>query len=130
MRMFRFGGPGFTSSDRGCGRGMAWQAMLWQASHIQSRGRRAWMLAQGQSSSAKRGGLAADVSSELIFLKNKKSYRKKQLLGKQTGLQAQVESSPAQGRTTTHLPPFALSSATPPLTLQLLSLAICGTMWL
>ena len=30
------------------------------------------MLAQGQSSSAKRGGLAADVSSELIFLKKKK----------------------------------------------------------
>ena len=28
------------------------------------------MLAQGQSSSAKRGGLAADVSSGLIFLKN------------------------------------------------------------
>ena len=27
------------------------------------------MLAQGQSSSAKRGGLAADVSSGLIFLK-------------------------------------------------------------
>ena len=27
------------------------------------------MLAQGQSSSAKRGGLAADVSSELIFQK-------------------------------------------------------------
>ena len=32
------------------------------------------MLAQGQSSSAKRGGLAADVSSELIFLKTKKIY--------------------------------------------------------
>ena len=30
------------------------------------------MLAQGQSSSAKRGGLAADVSSGLIFLKRKK----------------------------------------------------------
>ena len=28
----------------------------------------AWRLAQGQSSSAKRGGLAADVSSWLIFL--------------------------------------------------------------
>ena len=27
------------------------------------------MLAQGQSSSAKRGGLAADISSALIFLK-------------------------------------------------------------
>ena len=31
-----------------------WQAMLWQASHIQSRGRWAWTLAQGQSSSEKR----------------------------------------------------------------------------
>ena len=30
------------------------------------------MLAQGQSSSAKRGGLAADISSGLIFLKTKK----------------------------------------------------------
>ena len=30
------------------------------------------MLAQGQSSSVKRGGLAADVSSGLIFLKKKK----------------------------------------------------------
>ena len=30
------------------------------------------MLAQGQSSSAKRGGLAADVSSGIIFLKKKK----------------------------------------------------------
>ena len=33
------------------------------------------MLAQGQSSSAKRGGLAADVSSGLIFLKKKFSKR-------------------------------------------------------
>ena len=31
----------------------ACQAMLWWVSHIQSRGRWAWMLAQGQSSSAK-----------------------------------------------------------------------------
>ena len=30
------------------------------------------MLAQGQSSSAKRGGLVADVSSGLIFLKKQK----------------------------------------------------------
>ena len=49
----------------------ACQAMLWQASHIESRGGWAWMLAQGQSSLAKRGGLAAD-SSGLIFLKKKK----------------------------------------------------------
>ena len=33
------------------------------------------MLAQGQSSSTKRGGLEADVSSALNFLKRKKKYR-------------------------------------------------------
>ena len=49
--------------------------MLWQTSHIQSRGRWAWMLAQGQSSSAKRGGWAADVSSGLIFLKKKRKKK-------------------------------------------------------
>ena len=48
------------------------QAMLYQASHIQSRGRWARMSAQGQSSSAKRGGLVANVSSGLIFLKKEK----------------------------------------------------------
>ena len=47
--------------------------MLWQASHIQNRGRWAQMLAQGQSSSAERGGVAMDVSPGLIFLKKKKS---------------------------------------------------------
>ena len=44
--------------------------------HIKSRGRWAWMLAQGQLSSAKRGGLAAAVSSGLIFLKKKKRQRR------------------------------------------------------
>ena len=34
------------------------------------------MLAQGQSSSAKRGGLAADVSSGLISLKKQKKQQK------------------------------------------------------
>ena len=48
----------------------AYQAMLWQVSHIQNRGGLAQTLAH-QSSSAKTGGLAADVSSELIFLKKK-----------------------------------------------------------
>ena len=43
----------------------AYQAMLWQASHMENGGRWAQMLAQGQSSSAKRGGLAVDVSSGL-----------------------------------------------------------------
>ena len=41
------GGPGFAGSDPGCGHGTAWQAMLWYASHIESRGRWAQMLAQG-----------------------------------------------------------------------------------
>ena len=36
------------------------------------RGRWAWMLAQGQSSSAKAGGWAGDVSSGLIFLKKRR----------------------------------------------------------
>ena len=47
----------------------AYQAMLWQGSQIKNGGRWARMLAQGQSSSAKRGGLVADVTSGLIFLK-------------------------------------------------------------
>ena len=68
------GGLGFADLDPGCGHGTAWHAMLWQASHIQSRGRWARMLAQGQSSSAKRGGLAVDVSSGLIFLKKKEEF--------------------------------------------------------
>ena len=64
---------GFSGSDPGCRHGTAWQkAMLWSASHGYSRGRWAWMLAEGQSSSAKSGGLAADVSSGLIFLKKRK----------------------------------------------------------
>ena len=51
--------------------------MLWQASHIESRGRWARMLAQGQSSLVKRGRLAADVSSGLICSKknNKQQNR-------------------------------------------------------
>ena len=53
------------------------QVMLWQASYMQSRGRWAWMLAQSQSSSAKRGGLVVDVSSELIFLKKVKKEKEK-----------------------------------------------------
>ena len=61
--------PGFAGSDPGC------EHMHRLASHAvagipyKNRGRWARMLAQGQPSSAKRGGLAADVSSGLIFLK-------------------------------------------------------------
>ena len=40
------------------------------------------MLAQGQSSSAKRGGLATDVSSGLIFLKKKKEKTKRKTLSR------------------------------------------------
>ena len=58
----------------------SWVQTAWQTPccgrcpTYKSRGRWAWMLAQGQSSSAKRGGLAV-VSSGLIFLKkqNKKN---------------------------------------------------------
>ena len=42
-------------------------------SHTKSSGRWALMLAQGKSSSAKRGGLAVDVSSGLLFLKQNKT---------------------------------------------------------
>ena len=79
--MFGFAGPGFAGSDPGCGHGTAWWAMLWQASHMWGRGGWARMLAQGQSSSAKRGGLVADVSSGLIFLKKKKEKRNSDLVG-------------------------------------------------
>ena len=58
----------------------AGQAVLWQVSHIESRGRWAWRLAQGQSSSAKKGRLVVDISSGLIFLKKKKRRRQKILL--------------------------------------------------
>ncbi|WP_373401869.1 hypothetical protein, partial [Klebsiella pneumoniae] len=48
------------------------------ASHIQSRGRLAQMLAQGLSSSSKkRGRFTTDVSSGLIFLSKKKRRRRR-----------------------------------------------------
>ena len=57
------------------------------------------MLAQGQSSSAKRGGLAADVSSGLIFLKKEKEKKILELASSQPGLQwnphAQWQLSPS-----------------------------------
>ena len=65
------GGRGSASLDPGCRPDTAWHAMLWEASHVKSRGRWARMLAQGQASSAKRGGLAV-VSSGLKVLKKKK----------------------------------------------------------
>ena len=34
VRTFHFGSPGFARSDPRYGHGTAWQAMLWQASHI------------------------------------------------------------------------------------------------
>ena len=48
------------------------------------------MLAQGQSSSAKRGGLAADVSSGLIFLKQKQKQKQKLDLPSVVPIAAQV----------------------------------------
>ena len=41
------------------------------ATHIQTRGRLAWMLAQDESSPAKRGRLATDVTTGQIFLSQK-----------------------------------------------------------
>ena len=72
LSLHALGSPGFPSSNPGCRHGTAWHTILWKASHIESRGKWAWKLAQRQSSSAKRGGLAGDVSSGLIFLKKKK----------------------------------------------------------
>ena len=48
------------------------QAMLWQTTYVQNRGRLAQKLAQDQSSSSKRGGLATDISSGPISLTKKK----------------------------------------------------------
>ena len=55
----------------------AYQTMLWQVFHTQNGGRWGLMLAQGQSSSAKRGGLAVDISSGLICLGNKKKRERR-----------------------------------------------------
>ena len=71
--MFRFGGLGFAGLDARCRHGTAWHAMLGR--HPTYRGRWAWMLAKGQSFSAKRGGLSTDVSSGPIFLTKKKRER-------------------------------------------------------
>ena len=51
------------------------------------------MLAQGQSSSAKRGGLVADVSLGLIFLKKNKNKNKNKPLLKieGQGIKNQIE---------------------------------------
>ena len=53
------------------------------------------MLAQGQSSSAKRGGLGVDVSSGLIFLKKlKKEFSKKNIESTSKGHRSQIERAP------------------------------------
>ena len=44
------------------------------------------MLAQGQSSLAKRGGMAADVSSGLIFLKKRKKEKEMKSKGQPSGI--------------------------------------------
>ena len=69
FRALCFGSPGFTGLDPGCGLTHSLSSHAVAASHVQSRGRWAWILAQGQSSSnKKRGGLAEVVSSGQIFL--------------------------------------------------------------
>ena len=52
------------------------------------------MLAQGQSSSARGGGLAADVSSGLIFLKRKKKKQKPTKQKKLTELKERHDTNP------------------------------------
>ena len=64
----------------------AYQAMLWQLSQIQNGGRLAQMSTQGQSSSAKREGLATDVSSELNFLKTKTKERDRNHINKENSI--------------------------------------------
>ena len=67
-----FGGLGFMSSNRQCGPALLISHAV-EASHMQSRGTLAQMLAQGWSSSSKKRGLAKDVSSGRIFLTKKKN---------------------------------------------------------
>ena len=55
------------------------------------------MLAQGQSSSAKRGGLA-DVSSGLIFLKTKKKKQQQQKSGREPRPEAFIGVSAGKAR--------------------------------
>ena len=65
-----FGGLGFTGSDPRCGPTHRSSSHAVAASHIQNRGL-AQILAQQQSSSSKKGGLATDVSSGPVFLTRK-----------------------------------------------------------
>ena len=67
--MLHFSGPGFAGSDPGCRPTHRSSNHAVEASHIQSGGGLAHMLAQGQSSSGKKGGgLAMNVSLGRIFL--------------------------------------------------------------
>ena len=60
------------------------------------------MLAQGQSSPAKRGRLAADVSSGLIFLKKKKGKEKRNSSWRSLGLERLMEGWRELGRAPGH----------------------------
>ena len=79
VRLLCFGTLGFANLDPGCGPTHFSSSHAVAASHIQSGGRWAQMLAQGQSSSAKRRGLVADVSSGIMFLKKKEKLHILQL---------------------------------------------------
>ena len=67
-----FGSLGFARLDSGRGPKHRLSGHAVAASHMKNRRRWAWMSAQGQSSSAKSGGLGVDVSSGLIFLTHTK----------------------------------------------------------
>ena len=69
------------------------------------------MLAQGQFSSAKRGGLAADVSSGLIFLKKKKDMKgNKEEYEKETVWRTKPERATAWPFTENNCAPSCLGS--------------------
>ena len=71
--------PGFAGSDPGC-RPTPLISHAMEASHVQSRGRLAQMLAQGLSSSSKkRGELATDISLGHIFFIHTKNKKIKKL---------------------------------------------------
>src|SRR3712207_8172398 len=78
VHVLHFGSPGFMGSDPGCRPTHHSSSHAVEASHIQSRGRWAWMLAQGQSSSAKGDRKSTRLNSShanisyAVFCLNKK----------------------------------------------------------
>ena len=82
--MLHLSGPGFVGLDLRS-RPTPFISHAVEAPQIQNRGELAQMLPQGQSSLAKRGGLAMDVSSGPIFLSKKQNKTKPQKKNKFRG---------------------------------------------